>query len=144
MGRTINLETSGKNRTRLLRLVSAALRELMQQKNIDGNTRDIVAFISLALLEISKTIDSTVEPWEKRGYWLKADRFRMEWAWVENTAGSLYSALSTEDWQETARVTAGLAQRLSHVKLPAKHSLGNPWAGAWEKLSRLHSPEKQG
>ena len=142
MGRYINLESAGKNRTKLVRLVSDALKELMRQSQIDGMTRDLVAFMSMALLEITKTIDLTVEPWEKRGYWVKADRFRREWSWAEKLGDKLYSALSAEDWHEIAQITARLAEKLSQEKVPARHRLGAPWTGAWEKFQLLGDTDK--
>lgn len=142
MGRYINLESAGKNRTKLVRLVSDALKELMRQSQIDGMTRDLVAFMSMALLEITKTIDLTVEPWEKRGYWVKADRFRREWSWAEKLGDKLYSALSAEDWHEIAQITAQLAEKLSQEKVPARHRLGAPWTGAWEKFQLLGDTDK--
>ena len=142
MGRYINLESADKNRTKLVRLVSVALKELMRQSQIDGKTRDLVAFMAMALLEISKTIDPTVEPWEKRGYWVKADRFRREWSWAEKLGDKLYSALSAEDWHEIAQITAQLAEKLSQEKVPARHRLGAPWTGAWEKFQLLGDTDK--
>ena len=142
MGRYINLESADKNRTKLVRLVSDALKELMRQSQIDGMTRDLVAFMSMALLEITKTIDLTVEPWEKRGYWVKADRFRREWSWAEKLGDKLYSALSAEDWHEIAQITAQLAEKLSQEKVPARHRLGAPWTGAWEKFQLLGDTDK--
>ncbi len=35
----------------------------------------------LALEEINSNIDKSVEAWEKRGYWVKADKFRLDWEW---------------------------------------------------------------
>jgi hypothetical protein len=50
----------------------------MKQTQSNTVTKDLVAFIVLSLQEINNTIDSSVEAWEKRGYWIKADRFRMD------------------------------------------------------------------
>ncbi len=138
LARYINLETAGKNRSNLVRLVSVALKELTQQEKVDDKTRDIVAFIALALIEISKTIDPTVEPWEKRGYWLKADRFRIEWSWAEKMGSRLFLAIQVEDWSDIALITAQLAEKLSHVKVPTRHT-ETPWSGAWAKLINQNS-----
>ena len=35
---------------------------------------------------IADTIEDTCEPWEKRNYYLKADRFRLEWEWAGQAA----------------------------------------------------------
>jgi hypothetical protein len=136
LGRVIKLEGVGKERNQLARAVVLALRELMQQSEANSTTRDLAAFISLALEEIHRTIDESVAAWEKRGYWLKADRFRLEWAWTERLAQAMRGALLQEDWPIVATTAAEVAQRLNSVKLPQRHRLGTPWVGAWERLQR--------
>jgi hypothetical protein len=137
LGRVIHLETAGKERTQLTRSVVLALRELLGQSEPDSVTRDLAAYISLALQAIYDTIDPSVEAWEKRGYWLKADRFRMEWAWTNKLAKEMRQALLHEDWQAVALVAAQVGAKLRNVELPARHRLGTPWVGAWEKLNSL-------
>jgi hypothetical protein len=136
LGRVIKLDGVGKERKYLARAVVLALRELMQQTEPDSTTRDLAAFISLALDEISQTIDESVAAWEKRGYWLKADRFRLDWAWSEKLARNMRNALLQEDWMQMAITAADIAQKLNTVSVPQRHRLGTPWVGAWEKLHR--------
>ena len=134
MSRVINLETTGKERTRLVKGIVLALRSLMQQGGLDEQTRDLAAFIALALEATAATIDSSVEPWEKRGYWIKADRFRMEWSWSERFGKAMRQAVLNEEWMEVARLSADLAGRLGEVKIPQRNHLGTPWVGAWRRL----------
>ena len=102
MGRVIHLEGVGKERKNLSRAVVLALRELMQQSEPDQTTRDLAAFIALALEGIYQTIDESVAAWEKRGYWLKADRFRLDWSWSETMAMNMRNAVLQEDWTQVA------------------------------------------
>ena len=134
MGRVINPETAGKERTRLAKAVVLAIRELMRQSQPDENTRDLAAFISLALEIIAGTIDSSVVAWEKRGYWVKADRFRMEWVWASRLSGAMRQAVLAEDWLKVAQTTAQIAERLNGVQVPQRHRLGTPWVGAYQKM----------
>ncbi len=134
MGRVIHLERTGRERTRLTQAVALALRELTEQQKVDAHTRDLAAFIVLALEAIASTIDLSVNAWEKRGYWLKADRFRMEWRWAGDLANQMRNALLGEDWPNVARIAAQVSQNLRHVKIPQRHRLGTPWVGAWQKL----------
>ena len=134
MGRVINLENSGKQRKQLSREVVLALRELAQQNETNSTTQDLVAFISINLQKISLTVDSSVVAWEKRDYWVKADRFRLEWAWCENYANLLKDALKVEKWDEIALISAKVAEKLKDVKLPQKYNIGSPWIGASKKL----------
>lgn len=136
MGRIINPETAGKERTQLSRAIVLALRELMQQSEPNNTSRDLTAFIALALESIDGTIDSSVTAWEKRGYWVKADQFRMEWAWAGQISKSLRQALFAEDWGAIAQNAVKIAQKLHNVKLPQRHRLGEPWHGAYQQLRR--------
>ncbi len=135
MGRVINPESAGKERTQLARSVVLALRELMRSTDVNQETRDLAAYIVLALQAISNTIDISVEAWEKRGYWLKADRFRMEWAWATRSAQTLRTAILAEDWQTVAIASAQVAEKLKKVDVPKRHGLGTPWVGAHQRLN---------
>jgi hypothetical protein len=134
LGRLINPETAGKERTRLTKAVVLAIRELMRQTQPDDTTRDLAAFISLALEAIAGTIDSSVGAWEKRGYWVKADRFRMDWAWSSRLAGNMRQAVLTEDWLKVAQTSGQIAERLHGIKIAQNHRMGTPWIGAYRKM----------
>lgn len=134
MGRVYNPESAGKERARLTRATVLAIRELMRQTQPDEKTHDLAAFIALALESIADTIDSSVEAWEKRGYWVKADRFRMEWRWAEQLGVTMRRAVLAEDWPRVAATAAQVAERLGDVKVPQRHGVGTPWTGALERL----------
>lgn len=136
MGRVIKIEGPGKDRKRLTRAVVLALRELMQQSQPDDETRNLAAFIGLALQAVYETIDETVTPWEKRGYWLKADRFRLEWEWTGRIGEAMGTAVLAENWAEVAGLAGQVAGKLDDVKLPKRHRMGTPWEGAWEELQK--------
>jgi hypothetical protein len=134
LGRLINTESAGKTRTALTKSVVLALRELMRQTQPDDNSRDLAAYISLALAEISQTVEESVAAWEKKGYWVKADRFRMDWAWSGRLGEVMRKALMSDDWATIAMTAAQIAQKLMDVDVPVRHRLGTPWVGAWGKL----------
>lgn len=136
MGRVINPDGVGKERTRLTRAIVLAIRELMKQTEPTNQTRDLAAFISLALAAVDETIDVSVTAWEKRGYWLKADRFRLEWDWAKILGEKMRQALLTEDWAQVAASAVRVAEKLQSVKVPQRHRLGTPWVGAWDKLKQ--------
>lgn len=134
MSRIINPESAGKERTRLSKSVVLAIRELAQQSEPGDESRDLAAFIALALALISKTIDISVVAWEKRDYWVKADKFRMDWVWSGQYAEKMKQAVLNDDWGGIARVAAQIAQKMSKVTVSPGHRLGRPWAGAWGVL----------
>jgi hypothetical protein len=132
----INPENAGKQRNQLTRGTVLALRELMKQTEPNQTSLDLVAFITIALEQISKTVEESVTAWEKRGYWVKADRFRLEWEWAARASDRLLEALKKGDWASIAINSAQVGQKLMSVKLPIHNRLGTPWVGAWEKLKK--------
>ena len=49
MGRVINPDSSGKERTKLTKSIVKAIRELMTQTKPDQNTKDLAAFIVIEI-----------------------------------------------------------------------------------------------
>lgn len=140
MGRVINPETAGKERTRLTKAIALAIREMQLKQQVDAETRDLAAFVALSLFAIHDSIDVSVAAWEKRGYWVKADRFRIEWSWSEKHARAMQSALLDEDWTNIALINVQIMQNLKQVQIPKRNNLGNPWQGAWEHLQKKNKP----
>ena len=134
MSKIYSPDSAGKERARLSKTIVLALRELMKQSEPDNLTRDITAYVILALEEIAANIDASVEAWEKRGYWVKADHFRLDWEWAGNSASTLRKAFSNEDWGTIAVTAAQIAQKLNKVVVPQRHRLGMPWVGAAKLL----------
>jgi len=136
VSRVINPDSAGKERTRLCKSIVLSIRELMKQTEPDGKSLDLAAFIATALLEIHATVDSSVQAWEKRGYWVKADRFRMEWEWTKQMGENVRSAVLKDNWAEIAILAVRVGQKLMNVEVSAKHRLGSPWVGAWLRLQQ--------
>lgn len=134
MSRVINPNSAGKERNRLKKGVVIALRELTLQKDFNSTSRDIAAFIYYALDGIDQTIEVATTAWEKRNYWLKADRFRLEWEWVKNSRANIYTGLVDDDVVALAREFASISSKVSDLKVSPRHRMGTPWIGAWEKF----------
>lgn len=141
MGRVINPDSAGKERTQLTKAIVLAIRELAKQTETGAEFRDLAAFIALSLEQIAEGIDVSVAAWEKRGYWVKADKFRMEWLWCGTYAEKMKTALLSEDWAGVAMVMTQTAQKFARVQVPAGNRLGRPWQGAWEELRRGAHPK---
>ena len=135
MSRVINPESAGKERNQLTKAIVISIRELAKKSDIDGEARDLAAFIALALLTIADGIDVSVAAWEKRNYWVKADRFRMDWAWSGQIGSKMKQALRDENWAEVAMLSAQVAQKLNKVKVSERHRMGKPWVGAWKQFT---------
>ena len=135
MSRVINPDSTGKQRTQLSKAIVLAVRELARQNDVTDQTRDLAAFIAIALQIIADGIDVSVTAWEKRDYWVKADKFRMEWAWAGQIAEKMRASVLSEDWASVATLSAQVAQKLAKVQVSENHRLGKPWVGAFKELN---------
>ena len=134
MAKLIRSGSAGKDRILLEKGVVIAIRELAKQTGMDEKTRDLLAYITLSLKRIGETIDESVGAWEKRGYWVKADRYRMEWAWANHIGEEMKQAILSEQWADVARLTGQVTQKLSTVKISQRNRMGTPWVGSYKKL----------
>ena len=136
MSRVINPDSAGKQRNKLIRRTALAVRELLRQPEPNDDTRDMTIFIILSLDTIASSIDPSVAAWEKRGYWVKADRFRMEWTWAKKRADEMREALFVEDWGAVAMCAVKIAQQpqIGGINISPKHRMGKPWVGAWHRF----------
>ena len=137
MSRIINAESVGLERSQLVRAIIVALRELSQLTTFGIEARDLAAFVVMALGTISKGVDASAIAWEKRGYWVKADRFRMEWAWAEPLASKLRSAVEAGDWSAVATLMLKLAEKFKNVRVARNPRVGKPWVGAFRRMTAL-------
>lgn len=138
MGRLIKTSSPGKDRQLFEKGIVLAIRELFKQPGMDSNTNDLLAYIALSLLAINETIDQSVAAWEKRGYWVKADRYRMEWRWAGLQGEALKRALIQEDWAGAVNIVGQVTQKLSSVKVATKNRMGTPWVGSYKRLVHLN------
>lgn len=130
MSRVINPDSAGKERSRLSKSIVLCLRGMAKMNEVNAETRDMAAYIALALQSIAEGIDASVAAWEKRDYWVKADRFRMEWLWAGQSAEKMKQAVLQEDWAAIAMLMPRLASKLGSVEVSENHRLGTPWKGA--------------
>ncbi len=134
LGRVINTQTPGKERQQLINTVIFAIRELAKHSEINNQVKDLSSYVALALCKVSDTVDVTTSAWEKRGYWLKADHFRLEWIWAEEIGGSMAQAIIENDWDAVMQLNIAVAEHLQSWKVVKRNRYGEPWVGAHSKL----------
>ena len=135
MSRVINPDSVGKERTRLTKSIILCVRELAKLSEVTTEAKDMAAFIALALQSISEGIDTSVAAWEKRDYWVKADKFRMEWMWAGQSADKMKTAVLHDDWASVAMLIPKIATKFGKVEVSDNHRLGKPWTGAYTLLA---------
>jgi len=142
MSRVVTADGVGTQRQRLRRTIAEALRRLMAKRELDEEARDLAALIVFSLREIDEGIEQTTAAWEKRDYYIKADRFRQEWLWVAPAADELEKILRQGAWD---RLPAALAKLLSHfsdITINRMVRTDRLWDGCYQRL--LASPPGNG
>ena len=137
MTQIIKTSTPGKEREQLSKAIVITIRTFMRQGAPDHETKDMIAFIILALKEISTGIDQSVAAWEKRGYWVKADKYRLEWQWAGEMADKLQHAFKAEDWGKIAEYLLDTMTHFSNIKVSDRHRMGQPWVNAYTNYKNI-------
>jgi hypothetical protein len=83
----------------------------------------------------------TVEAWEKRGYWMKADRFMRDWEWAGELASNFEDVIRNDAWDLIPRLMAELLPHIADVKVKSLTRSPSAWKGAYQKL--LSEPPKE-
>ena len=121
-------------RNSLRRAIAEVLRRMSAKPALDGEAKDMAAFIVFSLREISASIDKSASAWEKRDYYLKADAFRREWAWVEPAANRLQAMLREERWADLPMEMAQLAPQFADVRVTQLTRPATLWQGCYQRL----------
>lgn len=141
MSRVIKSESGSRERDRLLKAIVKSIRTLMSRSEPGNDGQDIVAFTVLALYQVHESVDLSISAWEKRGYWLKADRYRMEWEWCEELGKELHTAVNDNEWDRIIPLLIRIGEKLNHIQLPKRDRIGAPWSGAREVLKEKPLPD---
>ena len=136
MSRVISTDGPGKTRDQLRRTVAEALRRLSQKPQLDDEAKDLAALIVFCMHGIADTVDQTVTAWEKRDYWMKAERFREEWRWVEPVADELSAVIYGSQWDQLPSALAQLMPHFADIRIKKMTRQPRLWQGAYERLVR--------
>jgi hypothetical protein len=126
--------TPNQQRNSLRRAIAEVLRRMSAKSNVDVEVKDMAAFIVFSLREIAASVDKSATAWEKRDYYLKADAFRRDWAWVESTANRLHTALAEERWADLPLELAQLTPKFADVRVTQLTRPTTLWQGCYKRL----------
>jgi len=135
MGTVRNFEHPASSRKRLLGLASTCIDKYHELTNSEKEQRDILACIILCLIEVEKSVSTTIKSWEKRDYWVKAENFIQEWSWLPK----LRSDLEVNYLQNTSTSIKDVINRLEKKlkSMDIKSSrVDNFWTGCEQKIQR--------
>lgn len=136
MSRVIHLDSPGKRRSQLRRTIAEILRHLMLKRKLDEEARDMAAALVFSLRDIAQTVETTTAAWEKRNYFLKADRFRRKWEWVLPAAEGLKSVLLNDGWERLPRQLARLAPHFADIRVAKMTRKSSTWKASYRLLKQ--------
>jgi hypothetical protein len=134
VGSIVNLDSTGAERQRLRRTIAEALNRLMAKRTLDDEARDLSALIVLSLRRMDEGVSRSAAVWERRGYYVKADRLRTDWEWAARSADRMTVLIRGGDWARLPVVLAGLAPRFADVQVVKLTRSPRTWQGAYDKL----------
>jgi len=136
MGRVINLSNPARRRNQSRRTIAEILRHLMLKRELDEEAKDMAATLVFALRSIAETIEGSTVAWEKRNYYLKADRFRRQWEWVPLFADRLQKLVVSDRWEQLPRELAMLAPYFQDVTITKLTRSPATWQASYRLLKR--------
>ena len=136
MSRVISTEAPGKVRNQHRRTIAEAIRRLSQKPRLDDEAKDLAALIVFCLHGMADTVDQTIDAWERRDYWMKAERFREEWRWLEPITDELSAVIYEGRWDQLPIILAQLMSHFADVKIKQMTRKPALWRGAYEKFVR--------
>ncbi len=136
MSRVISTDKPGSTRNQHRRTVAEALRRLSQKSRLDQEAKDLAALIVFALHGIANTVDQTAEAWDKRDYYMKAERFREQWRWLEPLTDELSSVIYESRWEQLPAVLARLMPHFADVTIKQMTRPPSLWEGAYQRFMK--------
>ena len=134
MNRVISTDSPGKVRNHHRRTIAEALRRVSQKSDIDDEAKDLAALIVYSLQGISETVDRTIDAWERRDYYMKAERFREKWRWLDPLTDELIGVIYEGRWGQLSTALASLLPYFADVKIKQMTRKPMLWQGAYERF----------
>ncbi|MGD1996776.1 MAG: hypothetical protein PVH62_08390 [Anaerolineae bacterium] len=134
MSRIIYTERPGKIRNQHRRTIAEALRRLSQKQRVDDGAKDLAALIVFSLHGIADTVEQTIRAWEKRNYYMKAERFRQKWQWLEAMIEELSALIYEKHWDRLPDLLARLMPHFADITVKRMTRKPEFWRGAYEKF----------
>ena len=141
MSRIVHVDSPTKVRNRNMRSIAEMLRQLMQKPQMDAEARDMASMITLLLWEIADGVEQSAKAWEKRDYWMKAERFIRDWKWTAEIAANLEDVIRNEAWDLVPELMADLYPNFTDIQIKTMTRKASLWQGAYKKL--LSDPPRE-
>ncbi len=130
MSRVLRPQSAASERRKLLQSLKLAVLASSGQTHSKNESRDLAAFTLKVLEELGESVKTTASAWEKRGYWVKADKFMAQWSWIEPSLRQVADAIERGEIQSHSMIAQKLEPHLEDVKLSSRILNQKPWEGA--------------
>lgn len=134
MGRVINPDSAGKQRTQHLRTIAEVLRHLSQKGTLDDDGKDMVALLVYCFREIDSGIEVSAEAWEKRDYYMKAEELRQRWGWAGRMADELQHVVFADKWENLPALIVKILPYVNDIKITKLTRKPDEWFGRYAQL----------
>ncbi len=141
MGRVIHTNSPTKQRNQLRRTIVEMLHRLSHKGEIDEEAQDMAATIVFALVEINEGVQGSAAAWEKRGYWMKAERFMRDWEWTREIAANLDDVLRYEAWDLLPELLLQLMPHFHDIKVSKYMRKPTTWENGYARLMMIEPLE---
>lgn len=101
---------------------------------MDAEAKDMAALLVYLLREIDEGVEQTATAWEKRGYWMKSERFLREWSWLKEAAANVEDVLRHDALDLLPELLADLLPRFADIQLKSLLRKQELWRGAYARL----------
>jgi hypothetical protein len=141
MGRVIRVETPTQVRNRHRRTIAEIMRRLMEKSTLDAESKDMAATLVYLLRDIQEGVEQSAKAWEKRDYWMKAERFLREWQWTTEMAANIEDVIRHDALDLLPELLADLFPYFSDIQVKTMTRQPGEWRGNYDKLM-AESPGK--
>ena len=80
------------------------------------------------------TVDESAAAWEKRGYWMKVERFVRDFEWIPETAANLDDIIRHNAWDLLPELLADLSPRFDDINIKTMTRKPTEWRGTYARL----------
>ena len=134
MSRVINTNSPTKIRNQHRRLIAELMQRLGKKQQIDDEVKDMSAAIVFSLRAIFETCETAAKAWEKRDYWIKAERFLRDWRWTQRLASNIEDVIREGAWDLIPQLLMELFPHFSDIQVKTLTKKPIEWQGAYKRL----------
>jgi hypothetical protein len=143
MSRVVKLDGPGKQRSQIMRTAAEVIRRLSEKTDLDEEAQDMAALLVFCFREIDRGIDDSVTAWEKRDYWVKAERFRARWSWAGLASRELERVVRDGSWDHLPTALVKVLPHFEEVKIAKYTRKASLWNGAYTRLLHEHGQQQE-